>query len=319
MTNDEATEALLAALEAGDYRAALAAYRATDNSREAVGKPVEAFLLAIAGEHAAAARLMSECRGADVIEAIVRGERERAQRWTDPQAASGLSSPVPAHGYVAYASLQLALVAGDANAIERELLPQVRAIPPVTGTLRLRSGDVVPFQSLVDSDDAIGAMLECYTAAGLMYVPFASLRRVTFAQPRSFVDALAFRAEGELVDGRRLSLIVPMLYAQSSTASEPTVRTGRTTLWTYVGGARRGAGQRDLVVDGGRMIGIERVALIEFDHRDAHARAPSPAQRAPLPAAHVATTATTRRSRLTRASLLFSAVLLVVLLALRLC
>ena len=59
--------------------------------------------------------------------------------------------------------------------------------------------------------------------------------------------------------------LVPLLYALSTTASDSTIRAGRMTTWRYVGGARRALGQRDFVLDGGSMVGMQHVAAIEFD------------------------------------------------------
>lgn len=318
-TNEAAVAALVEALERGDYPAALAAYRDTDNARTTVGRPTEAMLLALAGDHTAAARAIAGC-DAGLIELFVRGERERAARWTDRRAARVLRTPVPAEAYAPYAALALGFVAGDAKTIEREALPAVRAIPPVGGTLRLVSGDTVRFISLVDSDDAIGAMLECYEPDGLTYVPMAALRRVQFLPGRNFLDRFMPRAELEFCDGTQATMVVPLLYAGSTLAKDEAIRTGAMTTWSYVGGARRALGQRDVVVNGGKMIGLERVAAIEFDAVATAAGRAAPAPpRAPLPTARVPDLRPRILSPRTTASLGIAAIVLLLLLLERSC
>jgi hypothetical protein len=48
-------------------------------------------------------------------------------------------------------------------------------------------------------------------------------------------------------------------------SNDATIAAGRMTTWSYVGSARRGLGQRDFVLDGGMMIGMQNVASIELD------------------------------------------------------
>ncbi|HUQ03646.1 MAG TPA: type VI secretion system accessory protein TagJ [Kofleriaceae bacterium] len=283
-----ATDEFAAALDAGDYRGALTAYRATEHAQSSIGKPTEAFLLALAGEHGAAGQHMQGVTQANVIEAFVRGERERHARWTDVRAAGSMNASEPLPYLGVYAGTSVALLQGDKALIDGAIAADKAKIPPVAGTLTFRSGDVREFSSIVDSDDGIGAMLETYGADGLLYIPFASLRSVRFAPPRTFMDSFIVRGDAVLADGTQTMVIVPMLYALSSTAGVQTIRTGRETRWEYVGSARRGIGQRDFVLDGGTMIGLQNVAAIELrgTARPATKAAPRPAPE-PLPRARV--------------------------------
>jgi hypothetical protein len=224
------TDDFARALDDGDYKRALVAYRATEHAQSEIGKPTEAFLMALAGDHGAAARAMAGVANANVIESFVRGERERAGRWTDVKK----------------------MAAEKAN------------LPPAGGKLVFRDGTSREFSTITDSDDGIGATLETYGADGLLYIPFASLRSVRFHPPRTFLDSFIARADLVLADGTETMVIVPMLYAESTTAGRATIRTGRETTWDYDGPVRRGLGQRDFVLDGGRMIGLQNVAAIEL-------------------------------------------------------
>lgn len=125
------------------------------------------------------------------------------------------------------------------------------------------------------------------------------------------------RADLELRDGTRLQVVVPLLYAGSTVAADAALRTGGLTTWEYLGGARGGCGQRDLVVDGGRMIGITRVVSIAFDGAAAEATAPS--RRDPLPSARVADLRPRLLSPRTKAALAMAAAVVVAVLLGRAC
>lgn len=58
--------------------------------------------------------------------------------------------------------------------------------------------------------------------------------------------------------------LVPLLHALSTTAERASIRAGRMTTWRYMGNARRALGQRDFVLDGGTMVGMQGIATIEF-------------------------------------------------------
>lgn len=252
------------ALEEGDYPRALQAYGRTENARTSVGVATTALLTSLTGDHTGAASQIASCRDAGLIEAIILGERERAARWSDATAARELSAAEPLPYLGVYAGMALALLVNDATFIEKTVAPDARKIPHVAGTMRFADGATSTFGSIVDSDDGIGAMLETYGPSGLLYIPFASLRSVTFLPPRNFIDRLFFRADVVLADGTSTTVLVPLLYALSTTAKDPTIRAGRMTTWRHVGSARRALGQRDFVLDGGKMIAMQRVAAIEL-------------------------------------------------------
>jgi protein involved in temperature-dependent protein secretion len=90
------------------------------------------------------------------------------------------------------------------------------------------------------------------------------VQRITFEPPQSFVTRFSPRCEIALRDGGVVNGFAPLLYAGSIQAPSPLVRTGRETVFSYVGRARRAMGQRDFFVDGGTMIGMQHVAAIEL-------------------------------------------------------
>jgi protein involved in temperature-dependent protein secretion len=261
---NDPTRDFVNALEEGDYPRALEAYSRTENARTSVGAATIALLTSLTGDHDKAARQIAGCRDAGLIEAVILGERERSARWSDAKAARELSAAEPLPYLGVYAGMALALLVNDAKFVDEKVAPDARKIPHVGGTVRFVDGATSTFRSIVDSDDGIGAMLETYGPSGLLYIPFASLQSVTFLPPRNFIDRLFYRADVVLTDGTSTTVLVPLLYALSTTAKSPETRAGRTTTWRYVGSARRGLGQRDFVLDGGKMIGMQRFAAIEL-------------------------------------------------------
>ena len=133
----DAIQTFADALHAGAYPDALTAYRALDHAREPVGQATEALLRALTGDHAGAAAQIAACRDAELIEIIIRGERERAARWTDERAAGRLPTVTDASELAVYARMAVALLHGDARAINARLAADARAVRSGSGRLRL--------------------------------------------------------------------------------------------------------------------------------------------------------------------------------------
>lgn len=250
------------AIQEGDYAAAYEALQRTPEAHTMVGVASGAFLLALIERFDEAERLLA--RGdLPSISVIVRGERDRVMRQRDPRAAASLPAAIPMPFLGVYAGMATALLHRDealAERLKQEIATQVR---PLSGQIHLARGGVRPFQDLADSDDAIGQMLETYCGAGLLYFPFAALRRVEFLPKTNFMDVLMPKVRITDQQGQLAMAFVPMLYAGSA-LGDPHTRNGRMTMFEYVGRARHGRGQRDFVVDGGTLVGIENVTAIEL-------------------------------------------------------
>lgn len=251
----------MAAMQAGDYAGAYEALQRTPEAATTNGAAMSAILLALverfddAGRHAQVAKLVA-------IDIIVEGERQRTARWRDPGSGGGLMTASAIAAGQHYAALATAFVHRDAELADHELAMLAQAGQPVAGTLTFVDGKTRPFKDLADADDAIGRMLEGYGDGGLVYFPFAGVRRIALRPPEHIFDHLMPRAEITDAHGT-LSVYVPLLYACSATAEAPEVRTGRTTMFSYLGDARRGSGQRDFQADGA-LIGQQSIAAIEF-------------------------------------------------------
>ncbi len=255
---------VLNAIAAGDYLTAYEALQRTQEARTQVGVAVGGFLLALGERFDDADRLLAT-QNLSALQVLARGERQRLARWRDPRAAGSLSAshPLPAIGV--YAGMAVALLQRD-DALLARIKSDMAQIPPVRGRIFV-NGQPRAFGDLVDGDDAIGRMLETYCGDGLMYFPFAVLRRVDFLPKTNFMDHLMPKVQITDAGGGVSMGFCPLLYAGSSTHPDQTIRTGRMTMFDYVGEARarRARGQRDFFADGGVMIGLQGVTAIEFD------------------------------------------------------
>lgn len=251
------------AIQEGDYRRAFDMLQRTPEARTMVGVGSSAFLLALVERFDDADRLLA---GANLpsIAVIVRGERDRALRARDPRAAASLSAAIPLPFLGIYAGMATALLQRDQALAERIKQDAAAQVRPVPGRLHLNGGETRVFRDLADSDDAIGQMLETYCGNGLLYFPFAALRRIDFLPKANFMDVLMPKVQIVDLQGQTAMAFVPMLYSGSALSEDPYTRNGRMTMFEYVGRARRGRGQRDFVIDGGTMIGIQHVTAIEL-------------------------------------------------------
>ena len=248
------------AIESGNYLAAYHAFQRTPDARSEVGVAVGGFLLALAEHFDDADRLLAT-QNVPAIALIARGERERLARWRDPRVAGSLASSVPLPFVGMYAGMAVALLQRD-EALVARIKQDMQQIRPVPGRIFV-NGQPRPFTNLVDADDAIGQMLETYCGNGLLYFPFATLRRVDFLPKTNFMDHLMPKVQITDLNNQTALAFCPLLYAGSSTHQEDTIRNGRMTMFDYVGDARRPRGQRDLFADQ-VMIGLQGVTAIEF-------------------------------------------------------
>lgn len=248
------------AIQAGNYLQAYEALQRTPDARGQVGVAVGGFLLALAERFDDADRLLAT-QNVPAIALIARGERERLARWRDPQAAGALAASVPLPFVGMYAGMAVALLQRD-EALVARIKADMQQIRPVPGRIYV-NGQPRPFTNLVDGDDAIGQMLETYCGPGLLYFPFATLRRVDFLPKTNFMDHYMPKVQITDTQGNTALAFVPLLYAGSSMDPDDTIRNGRMTMFDYVGEGRRARGQRDFFADG-TMIGLQNVTAIEL-------------------------------------------------------
>jgi protein involved in temperature-dependent protein secretion len=256
-------ETLQQAMDAGDYARAHAIFVQQPDAGTPGGIANAALLLAMSGQHDQAEQQLARTQ-APAVEWIVRGDRARAVRWRDANAAGRLAVAQPMPTTPFYAGMAVALLTRDEKLVDRLHADFAKAFRPSRGRLVFRDGKAREFQDLRDSDDAIGQMFEVFAEGACVYFPYEMVQRIAFEEPQSFVTLYHPRCQIALRDGRVANGFAPLLYAGSMQAPSPYLRTGRETTFSYVGRARRALGQRDFVADGGAMIGMQHIAAIEF-------------------------------------------------------
>lgn len=253
---------MLAAIQTGDYAAAHEALRQVADVDPTIRAGIGAFLLTLSERFDEAEQVL---RDADLpaLQVIVHGERQRLTRWRDPAASGSLTATTETSAIPFHVAIAAAFVHGNED-LANQAKQRLAADAPSAGQLTLQTGETRRFHDITDSDDAIGRMLETYCGDGLLYFPFNSLRRIEVLPKTSFMDHLMPKVKLTDEHGTALAY-VPLLYASSSTSPSPELRSGRGTVFEYLGEARRGHGQRDLLIDGGGLVGFHVISAIDFD------------------------------------------------------
>ncbi|MCA8951016.1 MAG: hypothetical protein KDE27_16040 [Planctomycetes bacterium] len=162
-----------------------------------------------------------------------------------------------------------------AEAIERrvELHERLRAGDDANAAMAACAGDAAgqgeldgaTFRSLADQDETLGGVLEVYASGRYLWLPLNGFRSLDFAAPKGLLDLVWASCEFEDRDGRRATVHVPVLYADTAAHADPLVRVGRVTAWTDCDGiAFRGHGPRLLQVDD-REVPLLDVRSIRFE------------------------------------------------------
>ena len=250
------------ALRAGDYAAA---YEALQAEPEVAGSPIgaaaSAFLLALVERFAEAEALVAKAN-LQGFEVIIRGERQRVERFGVEQNLGAFSAIAQTATAPLYAAMATAFAIQDeplARRVKSDLAPLSR---PYAGQVTFLDGTTQAFANLTDCDDAIGQMFETYCGEGLLYFPFEAVRRIQLFPRDTFLDHLIPKARITLARGD-VRAYLPVLYAGSARADNPSIRTGKYTEFDKLADARRGRGGRFFRADD-QMISLQSISAIDF-------------------------------------------------------
>jgi protein involved in temperature-dependent protein secretion len=270
-------DAVMAAFARGDYPQAYDLLQQTPDAATQNGKAMGAVLLALIERFDEADRML-EAADVPAFQVILRGERQRTTRWRDPEANGSLTATDDVPLIPIYVAIATAFVRENQTLADQAKAKLTELAQPLAGKLTFIDGEVLAFTDITDGDDSIGQMLETYCGEGLLYFPFATLQRIEVLPRVHFLDHLMPRVR--ITDAHGTSqAYVPLLYACSATSPITQVRTGEATLTMNLGTARRGHGQRGLIIDGAKLAGFHRVAAIDFDP---HAQTPTTRSTQPL-------------------------------------
>jgi protein involved in temperature-dependent protein secretion len=256
-------DAMTAALDTGNYAQAYEAFQSHPQAKTPVGAAISAFLLAIIERWDEAEQLLASAN-LPALQVIVTGERQRTARWRDPDSHGSLRATVETTLVALHCAVAAAFLHGNDDLASKAKAELTVRAQPVAGKLTFVGGEIRAFHDLTDADDSIGQMLETYCGDGLLYFPFSSVRRIEVLPRKNFMDHLMPKVK--ITDeGGVAQAYVPLLYACSATADDEYVRSSQSTRFSYLGPARRGHGQRELVLDGSTFVGFESIAAIELD------------------------------------------------------
>ena len=250
------------ALRAGDYAAAYEALQAEPEvAASPIGAAASAFLLALVERFAEADALVARAN-LQGFEIIIRGERQRVERARVAEQLGAFSAIAETQAAPLYAAMATAFAAGDeplARRVKADLAPLTR---PYAGQLTFTDGTTQAFANLTDCDDAIGQMFEAYCGEGLLYFPFEAVRRIQLFPRDTFMDFLIPKARITLARGD-VRAYLPILYVGSALADNPSLRSGKHTIFDKLADARRGRGQRFFRADD-EMIALQGISAIDF-------------------------------------------------------
>jgi type VI secretion system protein ImpE len=128
-----------------------------------------------------------------------------------------------------------------------------------------------PFERLEDIDPRIGPRLEVFIAGEYVWLPFAHIGTLTMGAPRYLRDLLwstaTITASPALKDKEFGEVLVPILYAFSSTHEREEVKLGRETDWVMheEDPIEIPYGQKLFVLDADRTIPILDIRSLQFD------------------------------------------------------
>jgi protein involved in temperature-dependent protein secretion len=256
-------EAVIAAIIRGDYAQAYDLLQQSPEAATPNGRATGAVVLALIERFDEADQLLG---GDDLagLRVIVQGERQRVTRWRDPEANGSLNATAEDPLIPLYVAVATAFTRDNQDLADKAKARLVENPRPIAGRVTFVDGEVLAFRDITDGDDSIGQMLETFCGEGLLYFPFASLRRIEVLPRGHVLDHLLPKVR--ITDEHGVAqAFVPLLYAGSTTSSISHVRTGAATLSLNLGQARRGHGQRDFIIDGSKRAGLYRIAAIDFD------------------------------------------------------
>ncbi len=181
--------------------------------------------------------------GVEVYRKLLQADAARRTCWSDG-AGPAFMAPPPAHvtdRLTAMGCLSRGNVHQAAEAIARA----TSTTPSITGTL-----NGTPFQTIADSDDRLGPVLELFVNGTYMWLSLEHVKTLVLPRPHFLRDLLWVPARLECHDGQQGDVYLPALYSGSDTDEHELVRLGRITEWIDLGeGLVGGRGLKTFLVD----------------------------------------------------------------------
>jgi type VI secretion system protein ImpE len=196
--------------------------------------------------------------GVQIYRNTMSAERKRQRTFADGLQPHFILSPPPyVHFHLEALNRLRESRPAEANALLEE---SARTRPTVAGRFNGQ-----PFTTFRDSDDLLAPFLEVVIQDNYTWLPFDQIKRVEIAAPKRLRDLLWAQAKIETCDGPAGEVLLPVLYAGSSTHENDQIRLGRMTDWESLGeGFTRTVGQRLLLANDEEHAFLE-VRTVEFE------------------------------------------------------
>ena len=166
---------------------------------------------------------------------LLKAEHRRSHRGRPPE----FVADPPAHARRRWRVVRAVRAAGwDAAAAAADRADALS--PVIAGHLDGRE-----FHGLRDADDRFASVLEVFSGADYLWLPWEAVRRVTLAPPAGALDAAFRPARVRLAGGADADVVLPLLYPGSG-AADGAFAAGLDTDWAEAGGLLCGVGARVL-------------------------------------------------------------------------
>lgn len=209
-------------------------------------------LLAVLGDWQKSLEQLQMCAQLDIkatpmakaYREAIRCEVFREEVFAGRKSPNILGEPPPWVGWLADAVKRLA--GGDAAGAAELRTQALDAAPASGGQI-----DGEAFEWLADSDSRLGPVCELLANGTYYWVPFSSIRQISFEKPQDLRDFVWAACEITLVNGGSMPGFIPTRYpAGAESHQNDALRLARGTEWVDLGGDHvAGLGQRMWLTD----------------------------------------------------------------------
>jgi type VI secretion system protein ImpE len=173
---------------------------------------------------------------------LIRAEKARQQFFSEGRVPEFIGEPAPHIRALLDASIRLR---EGAHGEAAQLLAQAEESRPHP---RGKCDDQA-FDDLRDADDLTSAFLEVLTSNGKYYwVPWEQIEAISLSPAERPRDLVWRRLQLSVSSGPDGEVFTPVIYAGSTSDSDPRLKLGRVTDWREQDGVSRGVGQKTFLI-----------------------------------------------------------------------
>ncbi|MDX9788456.1 MAG: type VI secretion system accessory protein TagJ [Desulfobacterales bacterium] len=189
---------------------------------------------------------------------LIRAEKER-QNVLAMKSKPAFLPKTPGY-FGAHWDVLACLLKGDAEKAENLFQEIESQRPGLSGTV-----NGIPFKGISDTDSFLSFFLETIVHDRYIWIPFESIRELTVTPPKTLFDLLWVPGRITTWDGLTLNCFLPVVYGESWAHADDTIRMGRITTWTQMGGPFLKAVGQHLYDIGGNDMAILEIQEMVFN------------------------------------------------------